>query len=111
MKNEEYTESVVTVHGQRRITQRVGGPKHKAQIKADKALIAGITHSEATGLLKDYITRTYLLYGTANNIRIYNRNVYLFRNEVLITVLNLPPNLHKIEDAIKAKRKKTSVTV
>ena len=105
MEKTEYKESIVTTHGQKRITQRVGGAKHKTHIKANNALIHGITHAEATGLLKQYITDLYVSHGTANNIRVYNRNVYIFRNEILITVLNLPPNLHKIEDAIKAKKK------
>lgn len=98
-------EAKVTLHGQQRIKDRVGVSKKIADKIAQKALEKGIKHNEVAGSLKRYLDGLYLLHKNANNIRIYNRKVYLFHNETLITVLNLPSDFFKTIDKIKRKRK------
>ena len=47
-------------------------------------------------VLRRYLDSVYLKRETANNIRIYCNNVYLFHNEMLITLYPLPPEFRGI---------------
>ena len=77
----------VTDHAAKRTKQRAGLPK---------ALQNGIRHEETKGALRRYLDSVYLKRETANNIRIYCNNVYLFHNEMLITLYPLPPEFRRI---------------
>ncbi|MNR45843.1 hypothetical protein D3C85_1647370 [compost metagenome] len=46
----------------------------------------------------------YLSYKNSNNTRIYNRKVYLFHDEVYITILNLPNKFNELADKIQKKK-------
>ena len=82
----------VTRHANKRTRKRVGIPQKAVYRNARSALERGLGYAEAKGGLKRYIGWLYSSYnGAANNIRIYNNYVYIFRDDVLITVLNLPP--------------------
>lgn len=100
----------VTNHAKQRTKDRLGLSKKIADKVALKALENGITHSMAKGNLKSYFDKLYLQYKTANNIRIYNRKVYLFRGNVLITVMNLPNNLISVADKIQKKHEEEKNT-
>lgn len=80
----------LTDHAVQRTKERVGLPKRSAEKNAQKALESGIRHCETKGSLNRYITALYWKQETANNIRIYCNNVYIFNNDVLITVFPLP---------------------
>lgn len=97
--------AIVTNHAKQRTKDRLGLSKKIAVKVADKALKNGITHSEARGNLRNYLDKLYLTHKTANNLRIYNRKIYLFDNTVLITVINLPNNLIKAADKIQRNMK------
>lgn len=94
-----------TRHGSKRIRERVGVNKKVVDKLAQKALEEGISHKDTVGSLKKYISSLYLKYRVANNIKVYNRKLYLFKFDKLITVLNLPHIYHKIEDKLKKKLK------
>lgn len=100
-------EAIVTNHAKQRTKDRLGVSKKIADKIALKALENGITHSLAKGNLKSYLDKLYLTHRNANNLRVYNRKVYLFNKSVLITVINLPNNLIKAADKIQ-KNMKTS---
>ena len=86
----------------------LGLSKRLAESNAQKALDRGVTHSEAKGGLKRYFDYLYLSHGNGNNIRVFNHNVYIFRDEKLITILPLP---HKyISTADKLQEKKAART-
>lgn len=95
---------VVTNHAEKR-TKRVVPSKKKAVEIAEEAFEHGIRHEETTGRLKKYLDGLYFLKETANNIRIHHQKVFIFSNNVLITILNLPQNLHDSVEAIKRKRR------
>ena len=95
----------VTKHGATRMRERVGLTKKNTDKFAEKALNLGIKHSETSGKLNKYITSLYFNNKNANNIRVYNRNVYIFSNDKLITVLNLPKDFWKMEDKIKERKR------
>jgi len=88
----------LTKHGQKQVVLRCGfkGRKKagkKAGKLADKALIRGVTHGETKGDLNEYLSMLYLKYKKANNLRIFDRKVFIFDKDTLITVLFLPPEL------------------
>lgn len=93
-----------TKHSKKRIKERLGLSKNLTDKLAKKALEEGITHKETTGRLNKYIAGLYFYNKKANNIRIYNQKVYIFYNQKLITVHDLPTNLKKIEQDILKKR-------
>lgn len=93
--------AIVTNHAKQRTKDRLGLSKKIADKVATKALEKGITHGLAKGSLKNYLDKLYLAHRTANNLRVYNRKVYLFDDTVLITVINLPNNLIKTADKIQ----------
>ena len=97
---------IVTNHAKERTRQRVGLPKRVIEKNALKAFDEGIRHNELSGSIKRFVDGLYLQYQTANNIRIYCGNVYLFTGNVLITVLQLPPKYRKSADKIEKKREK-----
>ena len=72
----------LTDHAVQRTKERVGLPKRSAEKNAQKALENGIRHCETKGSLNRYITALYWKQKTANNIRIYCNNVYIFNNSV-----------------------------
>lgn len=90
----------MTNHSIQRTKDRLGLSKKIADKNAQKALEFGITHSETKGNLKKFLDKLYLSERKANNMRIYNHNVYCFDNKTLITVINLPSNLCKVADKI-----------
>lgn len=97
-------EVVVTKHAAKRTKERVGLSKKIADKNAQKALECGITHAETTGRLSRYLDSLYFHNKTANNIRIYQRNVYIFNQNTLITILPLPAKYRKLVDQLQTKK-------
>ena len=82
---------IVSRHGDRRCRQHVGVPRKAVERTVQKALECGIDHRTATGSLQRYLAALYNRYdGNGNNIKVYGDKVYIFHDELLITVLNLP---------------------
>ena len=94
----------LTEHSVRRTKDRVGLSKKIADKNAQKALEFGIKHSEFKGGLRRYLDKLYLSNGNANNVRVYHRYVYLFRNNCLITIMNLPRKFCDIADQIQKQK-------
>ena len=81
----------VTKHGNDRARERIGIPKKAVERNAQSALLFGLDQSHSTGSLRRYLAALYERYdGAAGNIRVYGNFVYVFNEEILITVLNLP---------------------
>jgi len=95
----------ITNHAEDRFKERVGLPKRLAAKNAALALERGITHAEATGKLRHYFDKLYMAQETANNIRIYCGNVYIFSYDTLITVFPLPQSLRKIAEKIHREKR------
>ena len=94
----------LTNHASERIKERVGIPKRSQLAVIDRAFAEGIKHSETKGSLHRYLDRLYLQERTANNLRVYNYNVYLFRDDVLITVIPLNQKHYSACDKFKRKK-------
>jgi hypothetical protein len=96
---------IVTKHAQERLKERMGVNKQAGDRLAKIAMEKGLTHAETNGRLKSLLDDIFLKHKTANNMRIYSEKVFLFHDEILITVLPLDQEYKRI--ALKlCKRKK-----
>lgn len=91
----------VTDHAAKRAKQRLGLPKRVVCKNAERALHKGIKHENTRGALRRYLDGLYLKRETANNIRIYCNSVYIFHNEMLITIFPLPQEFRKTAEKLK----------
>lgn len=102
----EDKDAVVTNHANKRIRERIGVNKKSTDALATKALGEGLSHNELKGGLKKYVDGLYFRSKTANNLKVLHDKVYIFKDNVLITVITLPHNLARISNQIMKKRKK-----
>ena len=87
--------AILTKHASMRMTQRCGVQK-KAQAKILRRIVRhGVTHAETTESinLKRWVDGLYLAQRQPNKIFLYSKRAYLFKDDVLITVINIPDNL------------------
>lgn len=95
---------VVTNHALKRLSERSGLSKTSGMRMAEKAFIEGIQHRETKGRLNKWVTSLYFVNRKANNIRLYGDKAFIFFDNVLITVLQIPSNLVKEVKRIKDSR-------
>lgn len=94
----------VTKHGRSRTKDRTGLRKRIAGKNAEKAFQFGLKHGETVGNLHKYITSLYFRNRSANNIRVYHRHVYIFCDDVLVTILPLPRDLVRAADKLERRK-------
>lgn len=97
---------VVTKHAQRRMKQRCGVGKSATQRMAKKVYDLGMTHSETTGNLKKWVDSLYFYNRTANQIRLYGDKAYIFHNQKLITVVQIP---HSLVQYVKRRERRSDL--
>ena len=85
----------VTKHANKRIRERCGINKKSCDRVAEKALTQGIPHGRTKGKLNKYITKLYFGGKAANNIRVYGEKVFIFHDDTLITVMQIPHEITK----------------
>lgn len=85
----------ITKHANKRMKERGGLGKDARNRMAEKALTEGISHAETKGKLNKWVTSQFFYNCRANNIRLYGDKAYIFRDEVLITIVQIPSNLMK----------------
>ena len=78
----------ITKHAKSRIRQRQGTSKASSDKMAQRAYYEGITHKQAKGKLKQWMTKEYNIAQQANQCRYYANKLYIFHNSTLISVLN-----------------------
>ena len=86
-------EITISKHAEMRMKERCGANKRSTQKIAEKAFKTGFTHSQTKGNLRKWVTSLYFNNKSANNIRLYGDKAYIFTDEKLITVLQIPSNL------------------
>ena len=84
---------ILTKHSISRLQQRCGVSKKNASKVAKRAFRTGITHAETHGELHRFLDSIYLSQKKGTNMRIYGNAVYVFKGDVLITVIRIPDNL------------------
>ena len=85
----------VSMHAAERLKERCGLNKKSMQRMAQKAFDEGIRHSQTLGRLNKWVTGLYFNNQNANNIRLYGDKAYIFCNEILVTVIQIPAVLMK----------------
>ena len=85
----------ITEHAKTRSKERNGWNEKTTERMVQKVLEKGISHKQTKGRLNKWITSLYFKNTNANNIRLYGDKAYIFHNETLITVLQIPSNLTK----------------
>lgn len=89
--------AILTKHASMRMSQRCGIQK-KTQAKVVRRVWRhGLTHSESSvdSSLKRWIDGLYLSQRKPNKILLYGNGAYLFKDDVLITVILIPESLQK----------------
>ena len=101
----------ITKHAHKRSKERLGiGKANKKIIKqAQMALERGIKHGETKGNLKKWIDMQFFKYQKGNNMRIYAGYLYVFHDDILITVYPVPGNLQKNLMSYVKKREETEL--
>ncbi len=84
---------ILTKHAISRMKERCGITKANAPKIARRAYATGISHSNTTGNLHKFLDSIYLSQKKGTNMRIYGNAVYVFKRDVLITVISIPDNL------------------
>lgn len=85
----------ITDHAYDMAKERLGMNRTSFEKISAKALEFGVKQSDSAGNLKRYIDSKYFAQKSANNIRIYGENLFIFSKQTLITVYQIPNNLRK----------------
>lgn len=91
----------ITKHAYERADERLSLDKMAFARLALKAYCEGFTHSDAKSQLKKYLDMLWFKHNKANNVRLYGENIFFFKNNVLITVYQLPYPLRKYLKVLK----------
>ena len=89
--------AILTKHASMRMLQRCGIQKKTQAKVVRRAWRHGLTHSESSvdSNLKRWIDGLYLSHRKPNKILLYGNGAYLFKDDVLITVILIPESLQK----------------
>ena len=91
-------------HAKMRMKQRCGLNSKSCERMAKKSFEEGVHHNQTKGLLNKWVTSLYFKNQKANNIRLYGDKAYIFCDNVLVTVIQIPSNLTKdMKSMIKGK--------
>ena len=96
--------AILTKHASMRMSQRCGIQKKTQAKVVRRAWRHGLTHSESSvdPNLKRWIDGLYLSQRKPNKILLYGNGAYLFKDDVLITVIHIPESL---QDSVNQLRK------
>ena len=88
-------------HAQQRSKERNGWNVKATERMIPRILEKGIRHSQTKGNLHKWMSGLYERYKVkGTDIRIYGDKAYVFRNECLVTVLQVPNNILKHKDSL-----------
>lgn len=90
-----------------RLLQRCGIQKKTQTKVVRRAWRQGVTHSESSIdlNLKRWIDGLYLSHRKPNRILLYGDGAYLFKNNVLITVIHIPESLQDSVNQLRKEKK------
>lgn len=95
----------VSIHAKERMKERCKIKSKSVERLARIAFEKGLTHAETSGALNGYINSLYLYNRQANNIRLYGDKIYIFCNDVLVTVLDTPKRFLNIVNILMRRKK------
>lgn len=103
--------AVMTTHATKRTRKRLGIPKKSAESNAERALLYGVHQEETKGALRRFLDGAAQQHADnmANNVRIYHRSVYVFNDDVLITVFPLRKKYLAAADALEKRHQNNTM--
>ena len=93
----------MTRHADRRIRERVGVPRSAAKKLAVKAKTQGVERRDTSGSLRRYLDYLFYYNDNSDAIYVWAEKVYIFADEALVTVLNLPTRYRNTANALGRK--------
>ena len=96
----------ITKHASMRMSQRCGIQKKTQAKVVRRAWRHGVTHSESSIdiNLKRWIDSLYLSQRKPNKILLYGNGAYLFKDNVLITVIHIPESLQESVNRLRKEK-------
>lgn len=87
----EISKVTVSLHAERRLRKRLGVPRRSVRRIAIDAYLNGRKREDVTGLVRRYMDRKFEDYGkNANNMRLHHNRLFMFTDQLLVTVYLLP---------------------
>ena len=98
--------AILTKHASMRMSQRCGIQKKTQPKVVRRAWRHGLTHSESSvdPNLKRWIDGLYLSQRKPNKILLYGNGAYLFKDDVLITVIHIPESLQENVNRLRKEK-------
>lgn len=98
--------AILTKHASARMLERCGIQKKTQPKVVRRAWRHGITHSESSidPDLKHWIDGLYLSQRKPNKILLYGNGAYLFKDDVLITVILIPQSLQESVNQLRERK-------
>lgn len=93
MKVRKVKEVVITKHAQYRGEKRVNVRGNTFVNMVLKAYTFGLGFENARQDMLEFIKRKYQSEYKANNVKVWGRHVYIFKNNLLLSVIDLPKYL------------------
>lgn len=81
---------IITHHAYKRAKQRIGWRRQTVNRMADRAFTAGISKDQVKAKLRRYLDMLSHMGGDERTIKIYGHFIFIFCDNRLITVLDLP---------------------
>lgn len=94
----------LTHHGRKRVRERIGVGKSEKKIEraAQIAYSKGLKHKDFKGAFKKYLDAMYLEYKCGNNMRIHAGQIWIFQDNLLVTVKPIPSRYaRKFQDYLR----------
>lgn len=88
----------VSRHAAQRTRERLGLPKKSVERNAQRAFENGVDRLSTTGKLRRYLDAVWWGDTPKDGIRVYHRNVYIFNDGILVTVMDLPRRYYEAAD-------------
>ena len=88
------TELIITNHGRKRMRERCGLNKKSVERIAEKAFTEGLTTDQVKGALKKWCVEHEKQEDA--QVKVYGNFLYIFRENRLITLLNIPSKFNKL---------------
>lgn len=94
----------ITRHGKERMKQRLGLPKRAIRRHLKIVVDDGLRHKDLNGSLLSYINWQVIKYKyKCNNPIVHGHHLYIFNDQTLITVVELPTKLKTLADKLNHK--------
>lgn len=93
----------LTKHACKRARQRYRWNSQTLNRIALRAFESGLKSNNTKGYLKNYLDQTSEEHCRTSNLRLYGETVFVFYNNILITLWALPPELRSLAKVFRVK--------